>query len=260
MGASNHLAILFPYQGDKEVNHRIEYPVEAINTILNPYKDPKKVMVVDVGAGTGRISHLLAERGVGIVAIEPDNKKITTAVPHPNITFQKASAEDIPLKNNFADIVTSFQAFHWFRFNKSLKEFRRILKPSGKLALVWNYWDDTDPFTASFINLISEAKLKNTNRIDPYDGFSGKIKKFKIHMLWKFNYLPYYKNVTHHMFKLVKNTDLESLLRYAESQRDIKHEGPLWDELQARIITLANRNDNISLAYSVNVFTASPSK
>lgn len=251
---------IFKESSRKYPKNKTSYPDEAINLILKPYCNQEEITVVDIGAGTGTGSRLLADKGANVIAVEPNRVMIESAESHSNITFKQARAETTPLDRNLADIVTSFQAFHWFDFKKSLKEFSRILKPNGQLTLVWKYWDANDPFTAAYANLINEATLKNNDRVEPYDGLLGKIKKLKVHLLWKFQYLPYYKNVQRHTFKLIQNMDLYDLIGCAESQSYIKHNGKEWDKLVTDIISLESKNECTDLVYNINVFTANPVK
>lgn len=251
---------LFTDKSEAYAKYRAGYPDEAIDLILAPFEDQDVIQVVDVGAGTGIGSQLLAEKGAKVTAVEPNQAMIDSAISHPHLTFRKAPAENLPLPDDFADAVTSFQAFHWFNFSNSLKEFRRVLKPTGQLALAWNYWDVQDPFTAAYVKLIDEATQKNEERVEPYSGFWGQIKKFRVRLLWKFQILPYYKNVKRHTYRLVQKMDLDGLIGCAESQSYIQNEGPLWDDLQANIITLANKHNNTDLVYAINVFTANPVK
>lgn len=185
---------------------------------------------------------------------------INAAASHPNITFIQAGAESIPVADYSMDVVTSFQAFHWFNFSRSLREFNRILKPTGQLALSWNYWDVQDPFTSSYAALIDEATSRNAHRIEPYAGFSGKVKKIRMGLLWKFRYLPFFQNVHRHTFRLAEKMDLEELIGCARSQSYIAHSGPEWDKLTEKIENLWNSNKPVRLIYRINVFTASPVK
>lgn len=252
--------VLFSNKSDAYAKYRPGYPDNAIEIILTNYKYKKNLTVIDVGAGTGIASQQMASKGGSVIAVEPNQAMIEAAISYPNITFLQASAEAIPLPDESADIVTSFQAFHWFHFSNSLKEFSRLLKPSGRLALVWSYWDIDDPFTAKYVDLIDEATFKNKDRMEPYDGFMGKIKKIRIRALWKTRILPGYRNVKRYRLKFVQETDLHGLIGCARSQSFIKHTGPLWEELTSKIELLYSETDTAGLVYQINVFTAQPQK
>ncbi|HEX6981488.1 MAG TPA: class I SAM-dependent methyltransferase [Balneolaceae bacterium] len=251
---------LFTEKSEAYAKYRASYPAEAIDAILAPFKDQRSIQVVDVGAGTGIGSYLMANQGAIVNAIEPNGSMIASAKRHELITYHQSVAEHIPIDSGFADVVTSFQAFQWFDFKKSLKEFNRILKPQGQLALVWNYWDVTDTFTAAYTTLINNAVQKNLSRIEPYNGFTGKVKRQRMRLLWTFKYLPFFTNVQRHKFKLYKNMNLEALVGCAKSQSNIIHNGSVWMELIEEIEKLYNQNASCRLAHNINVFLASPTK
>ncbi|WP_245817334.1 class I SAM-dependent methyltransferase [Hydrococcus rivularis] len=119
-------------------NYRPSYPKEAIEKILEGLDSSSQLLAADVGAGTGIASRLLADQGVRVFAIEPNDEMRQAASPHPLVEFRKGTAENTTLPKASVDLVASFQAFHWFDPALTLLEFRRILKPTGRLALVWN--------------------------------------------------------------------------------------------------------------------------
>lgn len=252
---------IFTEKSENYAQYRPSYNDAAIQKILAPFKSQDIIRIADIGAGTGIGSKLLAEMGAYITAVEPNQRMIEAAETHPRITYQQGSAEEVPLEENAVDIVTSFQAFHWFDFKKSLLEFRRVLKPSGQLTLAWNYWDTSeDPFTAAYVDLINKATLKNNDRIEPYEGFLGKVKRLRMGLLWKYKFLPYFKNVERHNYKLVQKMDLSKLIGLARSQSYILHKGPIWDHLVADITHLENTVQAPELVYDINLFTAMPVK
>ncbi|MBD2472855.1 class I SAM-dependent methyltransferase [Nostoc sp. FACHB-145] len=139
------------------VKYRPSYPAEAIDIILEGLSPTSQIVVADVGAGTGISSRLLAERGVKVIAIEPNAAMREAAEPHALVEFGDGSAERTNLLDKSVDLVTCFQAFHWFNPEASLWEFHRILKPSGRLAVVWNNRAQEDPLTAEYSRLVREA-------------------------------------------------------------------------------------------------------
>ncbi|MEM8722399.1 MAG: class I SAM-dependent methyltransferase [Cyanobacteria bacterium P01_G01_bin.39] len=128
---------IFSEVSSEYAKYRASYSKFAIDKILEGLDKPSQLVTVDIGAGTGIGSRQLAERGIRVTAIEPDSAMIQVATPHPQIEFQESTAEATKLPDETADLVTCFTAFHWFDFEHSLREFQRILKPSGRLALVW---------------------------------------------------------------------------------------------------------------------------
>ncbi|MBW4636396.1 MAG: class I SAM-dependent methyltransferase [Iphinoe sp. HA4291-MV1] len=145
---------------DRAINYalyRPSYPAEAITTILEGLYHPSQLIAADIGAGTGIASRLLGDRGIKVIAIEPNAEMRLAATGHPMVEFHSTTAEVTGLSNASVDLVTCFQSFHWFNPTPSLLEFRRILKSSGRLALVWGIWNEDDPFTKELERLVFQA-------------------------------------------------------------------------------------------------------
>ncbi|MEL6383919.1 MAG: class I SAM-dependent methyltransferase [Cyanobacteria bacterium J06626_18] len=123
----------FSERGEDYEKYRPIHPDSAIDAILSGLDSPNQYQLVaaDIGAGTGIGARVLAERGIRVLAIEPNTDMRVAATPHAGVEFLVGTAEQIPLEAASVDLVVSFQAFHWFDFSKSLHEFRRILKPNG---------------------------------------------------------------------------------------------------------------------------------
>lgn len=143
--------------------YRPSYPSAAIDCILEGLGELSQLITADIGAGTGIASRLLADRGVKVIAIEPNAAMKQAAEPHPLVEFRNGDAENTKLEDNSVDLVTCFQSFHWFNLEPTLKEFARILKPGGKVALVWNDRDidSDDEFTRQHDLMITKASKKS---------------------------------------------------------------------------------------------------
>lgn len=139
------------------VRFRPTYPPAAIDAVLQGLGDPATLVLADVGAGTGISSRLLAERGARVLAIEPNLAMAEAAEPHAGVRFVTGTAEATTLEDAAVHAVMCAQAFHWFRPIEALREFRRILKVAGRLALVWNIRDDSDPLTNGYTAAIRRA-------------------------------------------------------------------------------------------------------
>jgi SAM-dependent methyltransferase len=99
-------------------------------------------VVVDVAAGTGKLTRLLVPSGARVVAVEPlaeMRAQFEEAVP--GVEALEGTAEALPLADDSADAVSVAAAFHWFRRDEALAEFVRVLRPSGRLAIVYNLRD-----------------------------------------------------------------------------------------------------------------------
>jgi SAM-dependent methyltransferase len=121
---------------------RPSYPPEAVEWLLEQTGVGAGDTIVDLGAGTGKLTRLLVPSGARVIAVEP--------IPEMRGLIDAAeavdgTAEDIPLEDGSAALVTVAQAFHWFDLDRALPEIHRVLRPGGSLALVWNMRDLTDP-------------------------------------------------------------------------------------------------------------------
>jgi SAM-dependent methyltransferase len=129
------------------------YPSEAIDWLVTELGIGPGATVVDLAAGTGKLSRELAGTGATVVAVEPLERM--RALIEPPIRAVEGTAEEIPLDDALADVVTVAQAFHWFDGERALAEIHRVLRPAGHLALVWNVRLLDDPGQAAIEELIS---------------------------------------------------------------------------------------------------------
>jgi SAM-dependent methyltransferase len=151
----------FTTRADDYAKYRPSYPTEIIDYIVAEL-GKSQLVAADIGAGTGISARLLADRGIKVIAIEPNEAMRRVAQAHPLLEFRSGSAEDTKLPDNSVDLVTCFQAFHWFNPEPTLKEFARILKPQGKLAVVWNNRNRNDEFTNEYSKLTQIVSENNS--------------------------------------------------------------------------------------------------
>ncbi|MCF7484335.1 class I SAM-dependent methyltransferase [Vibrio sp. J1-1] len=122
--------------------YRPSYPLDLINKLMEQSNLNQRSVIADIGSGTGIFTELLVNRGVKVIGIEPNDAMRHAAenkLSHKaNFTSLNATAESTCLKEGSIDLITAAQSFHWFNKDKTIPEFKRILKPNGALALVWN--------------------------------------------------------------------------------------------------------------------------
>ena len=139
---------------------RAGYPQEAILILSDHLQLTKNSTVLDLGAGTGKLTRALLPLGCTLIAVEP-----VTAMRHaltrltPGVEVLDGRAEDIPLDSGSVDAVICAQAFHWFDGTGAACEIHRVLKPGGTLGLIWNVRDESVEWVAQL-----------TRIIDPYAG------------------------------------------------------------------------------------------
>jgi SAM-dependent methyltransferase len=126
--------------------HRPEYPEEALRWPVEQLGLGPRSRVLDVGAGTGKLTRGLVALGLEVVAVEPGAPmlhQLTLAVPEAEAL--EAPAESIPLPDESVDAAFAGQAYHWFDRERAVPELNRVLRTGGGLALLWNWWDERDP-------------------------------------------------------------------------------------------------------------------
>ncbi len=137
---------------------RPSYPQPALDALLNAHRelhaDHPEPTIADLGAGTGIASTLFAKLGCRVLAVEPNADMRAAIPPHPHISTIPASAESTTLADSSVDIALAAQAFHWFEPEPALREFHRILRPAGLVALMWNTRNPDDPPTISYYDTL----------------------------------------------------------------------------------------------------------
>ncbi|MDQ1534841.1 MAG: hypothetical protein QOF28_2602 [Actinomycetota bacterium] len=128
---------------------RPSYPADAVARLAAELGIGPGRSVLDLAAGTGKFTRLLAELGADLVAVEPSAAmRSEFAAVLPAVTVYEGTAEQIPLAGNSVDAVVVAQAFHWFDAPKAFAEIERVLRPEGGLGLIWNERDESVPWVA----------------------------------------------------------------------------------------------------------------
>jgi len=143
---------------------RPSYPVESVDVLIDGMGDPASLAVADLGAGTGISSRVIAARGPLVYAIEPNAKMRDAAAPDERVKWIDGTAEATTLPAASVDVVAAFQAWHWVDHPAGVAEARRILRPGGRLAAIYNERDESDPFTAAYGVAIMRYAIDDTEK------------------------------------------------------------------------------------------------
>ncbi|MDX6196926.1 MAG: hypothetical protein QOJ79_77 [Actinomycetota bacterium] len=143
---------------------RPSYPPDAVRWAVGD-----ATRVLDLGAGTGKLTRVVLDLGLDAVAVEPDDamRALIPAESH------DGTAEAIPLADESVDAVVVGQAFHWFNPTRAIPEMLRVLRPGGRIGLFWNLYDDGVDWVASLCDLCeAEARvtLAKEAGTPPFDG------------------------------------------------------------------------------------------
>jgi ubiquinone/menaquinone biosynthesis C-methylase UbiE len=233
------------------IRYRPSYPVEVIALLerqcgLNP-----EFNVADVGSGTGLFAKLLLDSGCRVIGVEP-NADMRQAgeeylSQYLSFTSQEGQAERTGLPDNSVDLITSAQAFHWFQPDAAREEFRRILKPGGCVALIWNERRvPPDGFLAGYEDLLQtyapEYSKVDHRRIGP-----TALGAFYTHQNWNES-----------AFEYVQEFDLEGLRGRLLSSSYAPQEGSAQYEPMMGLLTELFRrfevNGQVSFMYETRVF------
>jgi SAM-dependent methyltransferase len=132
------------------------YPAEAIAWLADQLGLGPGARVADVGAGTGKLTRQLQATGAEVIAIEPvaAMREILAGVL-PDVRSLSGTAEATGLATADVDAVSVGQAFHWFAGPRALGEFHRVLRPNGRLGLIWNSRDEEQPLQQGIEEIIA---------------------------------------------------------------------------------------------------------
>jgi len=144
----------FSRSADAYDRARPDYPPAAVAWLAERLGLRPGRTVVDLAAGTGKLTRPLAATGAEVVAIEPV-AEMRARIGDAAARSLDGTAEAVPLPDASADAVTVAQAFHWFDGPAALAEIHRVLRPGGALALVWNRRPLEDPVHAAIERIIA---------------------------------------------------------------------------------------------------------
>jgi SAM-dependent methyltransferase len=133
---------------------RPSYPADAAAWLVSR----KHARVLELGAGTGKLTEHLRAAGHDVIATDPSTEMLARLGRHdPEARRLGAVAEQIPLASRSVDVVVAGQAFHWFHLADALPEIARVLRPGGHLAVVWNARDERIPWVRRLGSIIGSG-------------------------------------------------------------------------------------------------------
>jgi SAM-dependent methyltransferase len=226
---------------------RPSYPDAAFEALFEG-ADPLRLTAVDLGAGTGISSRLLAARVALVIAVEPNAAMREQAEPMANLRWSSGTAEETGLDTGSCDVVCAFQAFHWFNYHTALLEMVRILRPGGRAAIVYNERDETNAFTAEYGALVrryatDETEKRRSDGRTEFESFSE----------WKDVRIAEIGNA--------QMLDRDRLHARARSTSYVPHEGDAAERLHREIDALFDEHavdGNVEMLLKTIVTTAFP--
>ena len=148
------------FTGKAEIynKYRSNYPNKCIEDILKTVNANKDISIADIGAGTGKLTKQFLEKGIKVIAVEPNADMLEVAIKNLSkynelFEYKQEPAEKTSIDDNSINIITVAQAFHWFDKNTFKKECKRILKPNGVIAIMWNFIDYKQELESKIINI-----------------------------------------------------------------------------------------------------------
>jgi len=147
------------------------YPEPAVDWLVEQLEIDTASTVLDLGAGTGKLTRAFVDRSTRVIAVEPGPEmlaQLRRVVPEAEAVL--GAAEDIPLRDDSVDAVVCGQAFHWFRVEEALREIARVLRAGGGLGLIWNMRHPQDPLqkevTALLAPLVPRERQKERPAVE----------------------------------------------------------------------------------------------
>ncbi|MCL4870600.1 MAG: methyltransferase domain-containing protein [Anaerolineae bacterium] len=154
----------FSNRVENYVKYRPGYPPAILTYLQSRYGLTSASIIADVGSGTGLLTKLFLDYGCWVYGIEPNAEMRQAAEQflgdYPLFTSVAAAAEATTLPDASVDFITAGQAFHWFDFAPTQVEFRRILRPRGYIALIWNSRHPDSPFMQAYDQLVGQWAIQ----------------------------------------------------------------------------------------------------
>ena len=162
-------AVGFGRAADAYERGRPGYPPEAVAYLATELGLGAGRTVLDLAAGTGKLTRMLIRTGATVIAVEPvEAMRNVLAAALPGVDVREGTAEAIPVASGGVDAITVAQAFHWFDAEPALAEIHRALRTGGGLGLIWNAFDTSVDWVAAM-----QALVHIHRRGEPQYGSSG---------------------------------------------------------------------------------------
>lgn len=233
------------------IKYRPSYPAAAIDLLMTVCGLDSESVVADIGSGTGILTRQLLERDLSVVAVEPNPAMREAAERllsgYTRLTSVAATAEQTSLASNSVDLIVAGQAFHWFDPDACRREFSRILRSSGRVALVWNErLVDATPFQKDYEALLRRHS-SDYGSVDHRNIGEAEIERF---------FAPGDHEV--HRFPNEQRFDLEGLTGRCVSSSYMPNEGspdfpPLVADL-GRLFEVHQQQGMVPFEYTTNVY------
>jgi len=244
----------FTNRVENYIKYRPDYPREVIEHLTTNCALTSDAVIADVGCGPGQSSRMFLENGNRVIGVEP-NAAMRDAAKEilgefENFTVVDGTSENTSLPDVSVDFVVAAQAFHWFDAEKTRREFKRILKPSGHVVLMWNERQlDTTPFLVEYEQLLlkyatdyTKVRHENVDALKLGDFFQGEYGS------------AFFENIKLHDFEGIKGRMFSS--SYMPGETD-DAAGQLTDELYELFAKHA-RNGKIEIIYDTRVYYSLP--
>lgn len=141
--------------GEDYERGRPDYPAAARDHLITTLGLHPGRTVLDLAAGTGKLTRALVSTGAAVIAVEPvDGMRARLIATTPGARVLTGTAERIGLDDASVDAVTVAQAFHWFDARAAAAEIHRVLRPLGRLAVIWNAWDESVAWVAAVMAVV----------------------------------------------------------------------------------------------------------
>ena len=232
------------------VKYRPEYPNEIVPLLKDLANLSNQSVIADVGSGTGKLTEQLLQIGCNVLAVEPNEEMRAAAqelLDHdPHFTSVVGQAEATTLPDASVDLIAAGQAFHWFDPNKTRLEFMRILRPDGRVALIWNRRrTESCPFLRAYDALLmehaEEYREGHGNHVEP-----AVLRQFFGH-----------DSVDTHRFDNVQRFDWPGLKGRVLSASYVPKDGPAHERILAELESLFDAykdNETVAFTYDTEVY------